>query len=286
MKVGLDDYKFGRKNNWRRWKWNQIVNKLKDIGKNPRDAIILYLCGPSDIDREIAISKGISNENLIAVDFNESNISTIRKNNKLGIYGDLNSILRNWTPTYLVDVIDADFCCGLNKATIVFGWLLNFTMALAPYSVISINLLRGRDKEFSKLREAYIGDNDFCPYGKDRAKHLYNMIVNWYIDIRLNWQEINQKPIMTDEEVKKLSYRNQYKTKSIIDFAYYGFRPKFNTYKSLNKNVVMDSVIFTFERIFAPRGKGIFQPDQSMKMQIAAIKAWRTMRLKGASIAR
>lgn len=29
MEIGLDNYKFGRKNNWRRWKWNRIIERLE-----------------------------------------------------------------------------------------------------------------------------------------------------------------------------------------------------------------------------------------------------------------
>ena len=42
----MESYKFGNKNNWRRWQWNKIMERLN---KPPKDAVVVYLIGPCDI---------------------------------------------------------------------------------------------------------------------------------------------------------------------------------------------------------------------------------------------
>jgi hypothetical protein len=53
------DYRFGRKNNWRRTVWNELIRRVI----NP-DGIVLYLGGRENYDRELLLSKGIKDWNI------------------------------------------------------------------------------------------------------------------------------------------------------------------------------------------------------------------------------
>ena len=49
MGVGRENYKFGRKNNWRRWAWNKAKDRLSVPVK---DAVVLYLPSKQNIDQK------------------------------------------------------------------------------------------------------------------------------------------------------------------------------------------------------------------------------------------
>jgi hypothetical protein len=74
------NYKFGTKANWRRWQWNRIVERL---AVPVRDAVVVYLAGPEDLDRPVALSKGFRPDNLIAVDRDGDVVKQLRMNGTL-----------------------------------------------------------------------------------------------------------------------------------------------------------------------------------------------------------
>ena len=74
------NYKNGRKNNWRRTVFNQVSARV-----SARDAIVVYLPGPQDLDRQVLCEKGFSPNNLIAVDKDRNVVASLRSKNKVAI---------------------------------------------------------------------------------------------------------------------------------------------------------------------------------------------------------
>jgi hypothetical protein len=59
------DYDVGRKNHWRRTIWNEI---LRRTAGQEKQNVVLYLAGPQDLDRTVALQKGVPDQNLVAID--------------------------------------------------------------------------------------------------------------------------------------------------------------------------------------------------------------------------
>lgn len=150
---GLDSYQSGTKGTWRGWQWNQISKRLcggRKLGPAAvRDVLskktVLYLVGPDDFDREAAIKRGFRNENLIAIDINNENIARVRTSGGIGLQGSLQQIILEWPRHQQIDAVIFDSCAGVNAD---FGYMilaLAECPAMTADSVVSINLLRGRD---------------------------------------------------------------------------------------------------------------------------------------------
>jgi hypothetical protein len=58
------DYDVGPKNHWRRTIWNEI---LRRTAGQEKENLILYLAGPQDLDRKVALQKGVPDQNLVAI---------------------------------------------------------------------------------------------------------------------------------------------------------------------------------------------------------------------------
>lgn len=321
-KIGLGNYKFGNKNNWRRWMWNKVKNQLKNpcplmrklklisdhrrtIGdddcympshKAIKDSIVLYLPAIDDIDRIIAVDKGFRPLNMIAVDIDDKVIKQFRKDHKLILKADIVDIILNWNGVPKLDIIVADLCCGITLKMHKLAHALIYSKGISEMSVIAINLMRGRD-EFVKN---YRGDGE-----KHRGKIFIKII----------------KKILTYCAGLGGGLTEMVLTEMIIDETCV-----FNSYKSIN-GTVMDSVVFVLKRIENIKEQKYFDVDKikadklrqliyeyvdsrdkvnyeiikkvynkleglrlggidyniknlTIKRQVAAIKAHRTMRLK------
>jgi len=104
---GLKSYRNRQKKNYRGWTYNRIIERLD---KKPSKAIVVYLCGPEDIDRTVASWKGFDENNMFAVDMNKKNIQTVRKGRSLAYHGNICQLI--YSLGLQIDVIHADFCCG------------------------------------------------------------------------------------------------------------------------------------------------------------------------------
>ena len=64
------DYTSKPKEIWRRWVWNRVAERinLSITGFKRSEAFGLYLVGPDDLDRPVAMEKGFLSLNLIAVE--------------------------------------------------------------------------------------------------------------------------------------------------------------------------------------------------------------------------
>jgi hypothetical protein len=70
------DYDVGPKNNWRRTIWNEILRRTDGQEK---EKLILYLAGPQDLDRKVALQKGVPDQNLVAIDVVMDNVTRVRE---------------------------------------------------------------------------------------------------------------------------------------------------------------------------------------------------------------
>lgn len=143
------NYDNGRKNNWRRWEWNRIVDFLVTP---PREAVVLYLAGKDDLDRQIALSRGFRNDNLIAVDRDARIVNSLRASGSLAIKGDIFSAAIEWPLDKQVNVVIPDLCSGWDLKT--HTGLVACMIITAP-EVVSLNFLRGRDKQVSHAKSCF-----------------------------------------------------------------------------------------------------------------------------------
>lgn len=149
-------YKFGTKNNWRARVWNRAVSRM---AVPPRDAVALYLAGPDDLDRPLAVRKGFDPLNLIAVNDDQEVVDRIRKSGGIAIRGDVFSVLWHWPRTVPLNFVNLDLCCGLQGVALKFGVL----SVLQPHRdtglVVAVNLQRGRDSGSNCFRDVVVDIN-------------------------------------------------------------------------------------------------------------------------------
>lgn len=145
MRGSRKDYDFDSKNRWRRMIWNLILRRTK--GREKRE-LVLYLAGPDDFDRAVAVGRGVPSSNLIAIDRDRANIQSVRANGHLGICGDVIDVLRAWPRSKPVCAIMLDLCQGFQRLEDLHRIMLiqQFNPALGK-AIIAFNLLRGRDQE-------------------------------------------------------------------------------------------------------------------------------------------
>lgn len=146
------------KYHWRRWQWNRIEEKLKRCIPRRRrhDWTALYLAGPEDHDRALAKEFGFQDYNLIAIDRDQSCIDNVRKHGGIGICGDLDEIVLLWPHDWPVDVIVADFVCGLEVTVLSqFFDMMDYSgVVMTNQTIISTNWQRGRDSTTTDWRKA------------------------------------------------------------------------------------------------------------------------------------
>jgi hypothetical protein len=167
MEGATKNYKFGQKNNWRRTMWNEVIRRLK--GRENRE-VILYLAGPQDLDRHVAVDKGVPDHNLIAIDRSHSNVDCVRDAGNSAICADALEVLRAWPKGVRVCAIVLDFCCGLlpfdQLAELVNIWFLNGGMRDA---VLVVNFMRGRESDAdTKIVRATAKEH--CDYYKQKGR--------------------------------------------------------------------------------------------------------------------
>lgn len=149
MKNGENkDYSFGNKKNWRRWKWNRIVERI-DV--KPSEAIVLYLAGKEDHDRSIALQKGFRDENLIAVDRSSAVVDELRRKGVNSIRSEFLDCLRALPSGRNVNVVDADFCCdAIDSIAIEMNQVLKYSPELRG-AVVCVNFCRGRGASLGRI---------------------------------------------------------------------------------------------------------------------------------------
>lgn len=162
------DYKVGRKNQWRRELWNAITDRLHVPA---REALVLYLAGPDDLDRPLALARGFKPLNLIAVDRDAETVTRLRRSGALCVRGDMVDVVLSWPSDKPLGVILGDFCSGLEKRL----WELAAYTALMPQfwdAVIAVNLQRGRDSTGTHLRAQWSELYGHSALGKTKHRGL------------------------------------------------------------------------------------------------------------------
>lgn len=288
------NYKFGAKNQWRRRLWSQIA----DVTKNRKDAVVLYLAGPQDLDREVAVRHGFSPANLIAVDADRAVVAALRKRGSTAIYGRLDDVMANWPADWPVSVVLADFVSGLHfhvlRSILIWSFAPQFKSG-----VMAVNLQRGRDeirytngdvmsflcqsdKEFiGKIvseRSAEWGVNN-----KNRAIHALayrDAFVNFRYKRAPHYFYANE---IAEEQVPdevRADFLRAAAKKWWVDNRVAYFCPE--SYKSASGKVFMDSVCFYQEFVYGVDEMIAAIPrDKDLARMIGAARAITTMRRRG-----
>jgi len=301
-KTGVD-YQFGVKNNWRRWQWNRIVERLRVLNKRPKNCLVLYLPGEKDLDRPVALSKRFSPDNLIAVEADKTVVDKLRVRGVNCIHGDLGKVIENWPDKEpRIDVVVADYCCGITEVVATFIESFNFTPGVSDKFVVSINMLRGRDSWSNFLRE------QDTVFGKHDQKHRGMQFVYFLMQPYLHAMEMVAEDICNCQHCGASAEKNvvfqekfmKHNWARLYDYT----KPEFQTYSSVMGNMKMDSVVFIWgktvcnlhdgqediivEHIQSEKSEAVLMyekkrkllSDKSVIARISAAKAVRTMRLE------
>lgn len=166
--AGLTSYDNSTKEQWRNWQWNRAVERFPEMRCRPgfnvkrmnnydrmvcSKKIVVYLCGPDDFDRQCGLDRGFLNENMIAIDVVSENVAKVRKNGGLAVCCGLSEFLEN-VDGIKIDLVIADFCGGLSSKAVRFIKACIGSHSIHEGTVISANLLRGRDAYSNKFRHA------------------------------------------------------------------------------------------------------------------------------------
>lgn len=145
----IRDYGSGVKSNWRRAIWNEVLRRTDGREKTEP---ILYLAGPQDLDRKIAVQKGVNPQNLVAIDHYAANVQSVRKDGGLAIDGDALDVLWSWPEDRRVCAVLLDFCSGIQYRNASIYDV--FERRPLSDAVIVVNFMRGRDPWSNSMRSA------------------------------------------------------------------------------------------------------------------------------------
>lgn len=306
---GLDNYKFGRKNNWRRWQWNIITKTLKNLGKKPQDSICLYLRGPDDKDREVALQKGFKSNNMIAVDINKENIKAAKQNGNNAIFIGLGPLLSLWGKQPKIDIIVADFCCGMTETVKEFINDLLLCEGLTDHCILAINLLRGRDPNIKIIQEVVPIKHRGMLFMKEFVYRCFLFDMNlgqedvghYHGEITIDHTKSSKKKVILIRTYDKpLPWRiticegetaiGDLSRKMVLGTIGQYFHTDHNIWKNAERSCfsykstsgqIMDSIVFHFTGPNSKHQKVHTACNiPGLKGKIAALKAWKTMRDK------
>jgi len=142
------NYDVGPKNHWRRTIWNEI---LRRTAGQEKEKLILYLAGPQDLDRKVALQKGVPDQNLVAIDVVMENVSRVREEGRPALKGDLIDVLWSWPEDWPVCAVLMDFCSGIEWGN--GGAYDAFETKPLRNAAIMVNFMRGRDRWSNEIRE-------------------------------------------------------------------------------------------------------------------------------------
>lgn len=269
-------YKFGSKNNWRRWAWNRISERVL-VPK--RDAVVLYLAGASDLDRPIALSKGFLPANLLAVERSSTVCQQLRSERVLTINSDVLNVLRSWPIHREVSVIFIDLCSGIEETTLAS---LQAALFMPPFyqSVIAFNVMRGRDARTTFMRDAMAMNFGMEKHRGILIKEYITSLMSYHIIKGLHPEQIVQGEADGEDRV---GFNVSMKYISLLTNL---MEPVFNEYRS-SSGQMFDSIVFNnpFRIVHDYYELGIrkkvycAEKDKGTSRKISAILAHRTRRL-------
>lgn len=157
MSLGASkNYEFREKREWREWHWNFARALLRRSGVNPKMAIVMGLFGADGLDVPEADRRGFRRENLFNIEREKSAIGRSRELGINTINCDLAEVLSMWPSQMPIDYLIADLCHGFTGGAQRLLDAVCKTRALRASSVICINMLRGRDSDYTSVRDAAI----------------------------------------------------------------------------------------------------------------------------------
>jgi hypothetical protein len=211
----LDERDYREKNNWRRWVWNRIAEKLP---VPPQVAKVVYLAAAENLDAAVARQKGFKDYNLVPVDRDTKKVRTLRGAGALCIEDDAFAVANNFARP--LHVVYFDFCSGMH-----IGICDNFVRLLfrahVRDAVIAVNFLRGRDAS-SNLQRRWITETPVpmdvpSELVKHRGLLFYNLMTcriqnafkAKYIDKGvLDWVHQKMMDNITEKNISATQYRS------------------------------------------------------------------------------
>jgi hypothetical protein len=265
------DYKFGNKNNWRRWKWNRIVERLM---VRPRDAVTLYLAGQDDLDRPIAKSHGFRDENLIAIDRSSQVVESLRSSSAVALQADFVTALHSLSPGRAIHVVDADFCCDAYDGVVApLVDALMFSPELRE-CVVSVNFCRGRASSMSEVRKSLIDGEKVTHRGElFFIRFVHKAIGEPAQDLQINpWLPVIATEVLRRANAVRTSYYSaasrQYFDAVVFNVPRHGHR---------SQDALSELAEILGEDVDS-RMRRQLTPDTRTKRRLAAAFAHRTMR--------
>jgi hypothetical protein len=275
MLVTKINYKFGTKNNWRRITWNRIIERLHVPA---RDAVVVYLAGESDLDRQEAKRRGFRDNNLIPVERDKNVCKKLRDKKILCVHGDIIQALDGWPIDRRVDVVLCDLVSGLEDKYIhAMNRWMNYREAFST-TVFCFNFQRGREHNGKAIKSIVSGrggcsESDAEIFNKHRGMFFYvaafhNFCFAQGVRCNSTGRVLDQKSFPDVEEF----FRN-------------ASAPWFEHYYSTAGNLVFDSVVMRNPYQFLMKNQKFneieerkYCKDSKTKKSVSAILAHRTRR--------
>lgn len=242
--------------------WNIIRDR---VPVHPRDAVVLYLAGEQDLDRPIALSKGFSSHNLIAVEREPDILELLRSRGVLTVFGELEPVIGSWPESVGISCVFGDFMCGLTVGVENCAMAATASPAVLKNAQLVFNMLRGRERDnqwtWAERIAREAGMNSNGPHCMHRGKQLVATFL------------VESATALTKKETPSIE-----ELAVALDKIYAIFKPTFSSYPSGPQ--WFDSV--AMRKPFAG-GARPEEPNIKIKAQIAAVLAHRTRRMKEAA---
>ena len=190
----------------RGWVWREIRRTRRVAGRP-----VLYLVGPSDVDRAVAEALDVDTNTLVAIDTVAARVEAVRRDGGRAVRINLCDALAAWPLDWEIGGVHADMYCGLAGDSLR---LIDALLRAPIIGRIVVNLQRGRENAggaFAGVRSAF---------GHGHRGHA------WLFGLAL--RAMQECPDPTDAQVA-----------AVMDRC----APSFATYRS--RCVTMDSVAFT-----------------------------------------
>lgn len=236
--IGLDSYLNGTKTTWRGRQWRRIVERLPEFCESQmfrinnqsrricRGKTVLYLCGPDDFDRGKAHRYGFCDQNLIAIDVNDGNLSNVRTNSKSPVLNiPIEQAIACWPVDWPIDVVIADTCSSAGPLAEKLMLSLICSHAIRPETIVAVNFQRGREPSDSLFSRQKTQVHEWQTTAKHRGEWFFQTLIKILI-------VASEK----DEEVNGIGGRDG------IELFFSRMSPITDKYRS--RGVWMDSVVF------------------------------------------
>lgn len=216
------DYLNVDKNRWRLDKW-AAIRQLVSKTRKAKDAVVIYLPGPKDLDRDVAVSMGFRSYNLIGIDLDAKIVSDNRKRSKYGVFiqGRLEDLIANLPKDFDIAAIDADLCCGLQGPAHALMRCLITDVLIPRDIVVSINLQRGRDANSNHVRNLIGGarakEEALKNSGLDLQKHRgVNFMLEAFMAVEHNYSLKGEGDSIIDMLMPRPWFLNSYKSNRVF----------------------------------------------------------------------